>query len=432
MTKILTEEQRLSKAHVGLMSNLDTVAFSGVLMFGESSISDEIPTAGTNGKDTLYGREFVRNLTDPQLRAVVLHENLHKMYRHFLTWKPLYDKGIYAVSKNDATGEEIKCNLANVAADLVINLQIKDIQTATSGFVELPPHACVDEKYRDMDTGQVFRQICLENPPQQNGGGGGDGGGEGDNDCKMPGSGRGQFDEHDWEHGAGMTDQQKADLSAAIDGAIRQGAILAGKAKGNVPRGFDELMEAQVRWEDQLRDFVMETCKGSDMSTFRRPNRRHLQHDIYMPTSISETLQSLMGAIDTSGSIYGAVLNAFVSEFAAAVRSVNPDRTDLVYWDTQVAGHETYGKDEADLLISSTKPKGGGGTSPGCVGKYINDNNIKPQCVIFLTDGFVGNDWSDQGDSRISCPVLWVIVDNPGVTAPNGSTIHISSEQYKN
>ena len=84
--KELTTEQRLSKAVVDIMGNPKYVALAGILMIGDRTFSEEIPTACTNGRDEMYNPKYVDSLTDPQLRYLVLHENYHKLYRHLVTW----------------------------------------------------------------------------------------------------------------------------------------------------------------------------------------------------------------------------------------------------------------------------------------------------------------------------------------------------------
>jgi predicted metal-dependent peptidase len=79
--KLLTVEQRLSKALVAIMGSPKYTALAGVLMIGEKIVNDT-PTACTNGRDEMYGREFVEGLTDAELRGLVLHENYHKLYQH--------------------------------------------------------------------------------------------------------------------------------------------------------------------------------------------------------------------------------------------------------------------------------------------------------------------------------------------------------------
>ena len=88
--KELTTEQRVSKSVVDIMGNDKYVALAGILMLGERTVVDDIPTACTNGRDEMYGREFVDGLTDPELRFLVLHESYHKLYRHLTTWQHLY------------------------------------------------------------------------------------------------------------------------------------------------------------------------------------------------------------------------------------------------------------------------------------------------------------------------------------------------------
>jgi predicted metal-dependent peptidase len=95
---------------------------------------------------------------------------------------------------------------------------------------------------------------------------------------------------------------------------------------------------------------------------------------------------------------------------------------DLLYWGSSVVAHETYGPESMDSLVQSTKPVGGGGTSPTCITEYMKEKKIEPECVIVLTDGYVGDDWGGAW----SCPVLWCIVGGNTVVAPNGKTVHVT------
>jgi predicted metal-dependent peptidase len=100
---------------------------------------------------------------------------------------------------------------------------------------------------------------------------------------------------------------------------------------------------------------------------------------------------------------------------------VNPEKVDLLYWDCEVAGHETYEANNVRDIVQSTKPRGGGGTSPSCITEYLKEKKIDPECIIILTDGYVGSDWGGDWTR----PVLWCITGGNEVTAPNGKTIHI-------
>ena len=381
----LTAEQRIEKCHIDLMKHPDFVAYSGILMIGECKVKNDIPTACTNGRDVYYGRKFVESLNDSDLRGVILHEAKHKMYRHMATWKHL---------------NKINPQKANMACDYVINLELVDEGNRTDKFVSLPKGGLYDEKFKGLDSGQVFN--LLPDPPKG-------------------GGGAGTLDEHDWEGAESMTPDEIKDLASEIDQAIRQGAILAGKVNGRIDRSFTDLMSAKVDWKEALREFVSSVCKGKDDSTWAKPSRRWLQHDVYMPSTISDTMGRVVVAIDTSGSIGGSILNRFISEVASIMENVNPELVDLIYWDNEVASHEVYGLNEADKMKQSTKPKGGGGTTPSCITKYLKDKTIVPECAIVLTDGCVGNDWGGNWTS----PVLWCIVDNKTALASVGQTIHI-------
>lgn len=380
--KQLTAEQRLSKALVSIMSQPKYTALAGVLMIGEKTIND-MPTACTNGRDEMYGREFVDNLTDAELRWVVLHENYHKLYQHLTTWKHLW---------------KIDPNTANQAMDYVINIKIMDDNT--DGFAVIPKGGLIDAQYRDMDTAQVFDLIRQSNDDNDDGG----------------------MDEHDWEGAQDLSDEEKGALARDIDEAIRQGALAAGKMGGTDSRELEELLKPQVDWREVLREFISTTCAGNDYSTWARPNRRLMSQGVYMPSGISQSVGELVVAIDTSGSINKRTLTTFLSEVKSICDTVHPEQVRLLYWGHEVVGDESYKTDELDGLITSTKPMGGGGTDVNCVTQYMTAEGINPQACIVLTDGYLCGNWGEW-----SCPVLWTVIDNKSAVPTAGTAIHIKS-----
>ena len=139
-----------------------------------------------------------------------------------------------------------------------------------------------------------------------------------------------------------------------------------------------------------------------------------------MPSSISESMGEIVVGIDTSGSIGQRELNNFLSEITGICETVKPSKLRLLYWDTSVCREEVYLQDELGNLVKSTKPAGGGGTDPECVPMYMNEHGIKPDCVVMLTDGYVGS-WGQW-----SVPVLWCILNNKSAQASVGTTVHIN------
>ena len=170
-----------------------------------------------------------------------------------------------------------------------------------------------------------------------------------------------------------------------------------------------------------MREFVKATCRTKDTSSWSRVNRRLIASDIYMPSMIGQKVGHIVIGVDTSGSIGRDELSEFLSEVKGIAEEVMPDTVDLLYWDAAVAAHEEYNDNTVANIIESTKPRGGGGTAPSCVTDYLKEKNIKPECVIMLTDGYVGNDWGGDWPA----PVLWTIVGGNNAVAPNGKTLHI-------
>ena len=159
----LTAEQRLEKAYLDIISKDRYYALATVMSIGDKKISDDVPTAYTNGRDEVYGREFVDSLTDTELRFVMLHECFHKMFRHLITWKHLSDKNH---------------SLANASCDFNINGRLVD-ENKDDGFAAMPRDAdgnqigLFDDKYRDgdgwLDPATIFKMLeQQQDQPQGN------------------------------------------------------------------------------------------------------------------------------------------------------------------------------------------------------------------------------------------------------------------------
>jgi predicted metal-dependent peptidase len=403
----LTEEQRLAKAVVAIMGNPKYTALAGVLMIGDRTVTDDpsIPTACTNGRDEMYDRAFISSLSDAELRFLVLHEVYHKLFKHLHIWRHLYDEDP---------------DLANRANDYVINIKIVDDND--DGFATMTgvlENGCLDEKYRGMDSAQVYnllRKQQRQNPP----GGGNTGGSGGSGSSKL--QDQQPFDQHDWDGAQELTADEKRELARDLDEAIRQGALVAGKMGSGGDRDLEELLQPQVNWREALREFIQDTCAGKDYSTYRKPNRRYLSAGIYMPSGVTEQVGELILAIDTSGSIGNHELSAFLSEVKSICDTVHPDGIRLLYWDTRICRDEKYDSQDLDELVKSTKPKGGGGTDVTCVTDYIREHNINAQACIVLTDGHLYGGWGQW-----TMPVLWTILDNDGAKPDVGKTVNIKS-----
>lgn len=394
----VTPERRLKKVVIDLLRDPTFADMAGIFMLGKKQITEGIGTAATDGRDEWYDPKFVDMLDDKGLAFVVVHESYHKMLRHLTTWRKLHEEDAH---------------LANMACDYVINLAITKRDPAgkmvTMPTINGKKIGLLDQRFDNMNAKQVFDILKQDKK-----------------EGKIPQSGDGDgagLDQHDWAGAKEMSAEEQEKLAKEVDQAVRQGQIAArkmhGQGGGNMDRELAELMNPKVDWRELLREFVSAICAGRDQSSWRRPNRRFLSTDTYMPSLVSERVGHLVIGIDTSGSIGGPELARFLSEVKDIAERVNPDKVDLIYWDARVAGHEEYDSFTLPNLISSTKPKGGGGTDPTCVATYLSEKKINPECIIMLTDGYVPS-WGEW-----EVPIMWCVCGGNMTTAPVGKTIHV-------
>lgn len=408
----LPAEKRVELVHVSLMRAPEFALFAGLFMVGKTTIEDMPMTAATNGRDAFYGREFVDGLSDKELAFLVMHENMHKCYRHLTTWRALYD---------------IDKSCANQACDYVINIQLADMDPHGK-YIVMPRDkdtgkviGLLDEKYRGMDTKQVFD--ILRQEKQDRKGRCEQTDGESDSSGSSEAGSGITLDDHDWEGAQnGMTKEEQEQLGRDIDQALRQGGIYAGKVGGNMPREIGELLKPKVDWREVLRRFVRTSLKDRDSVSWRRAHKNYLWQDIILPSIMGKRVKHLVIAMDTSGSIQGQLLTEFLSEMNGIVRDTGADRVDVVYWDTEVAGHEIHKGANKDI-VHKTSPKGGGGTDPDCVVDFMAENDLKPDALIMLTDGYMHTNkpkWA-----AIKAPTLWCVIGNENYEVPNGQKLNI-------
>jgi len=412
----LPAEKRIELVHVSLMRENKFAWFAGMFMVGSLNVVEDKITAGTNGRDAWYGREFVDSLTDKELAFLVMHENMHKCYRHMTTWKAL---------------DAIDRKITNAACDFVINIQLHDMDPEEK-FIAFPRdketgerNGLFDEAYRGMDTKQVF-DILMKKKKEGGRGGHKTKGGNGTKrqsvDMFDDEDGDVGFDNHDWEGAQALSDEEKKQLEQEVEQALRQGGIYAGKFGSKAPREIGELLNPKVDWKEVLQRFARSNIKDRDSISWRKAHRNFLWQDIILPSILGKRVKSLLLAMDTSGSVAGQLLTEFLSEMNGLVNSVGIDRLDIVYWDAEVQAHEIFTGGAKDI-VHRTNPKGGGGTDPDVVVDLIVEKQLKPDAIIMLSDGYMHtnrNKWA-----VITQPTLWCIIGNDNYEVPNGQKLVI-------
>ncbi len=412
--KDLTPRERITAVSFDIMKDEEFCLMGGATQIGKVEITDQVPTAATNGRDTYFNEQFIMGMTRGQLRYLVAHETAHKMLMHCVEYPTITEK-----YKNEA----------NMAMDYVVNQMVEDLDNGRK-FVERPtaPAPLIDAKYKDKSFLEVLQDL-LRNPPPQGGKGK-----SGPMDqhiqatVKVEGEeGDGDGEPSDTPGENSLSAQEMKELKQAMQDATAQGQMVREKMQqkkrgdsgsGGRVNGFEQ---RSTDWKGPLRRFIQELSEGDDQSRFSPPNKRMLPLGIVLPSHFSEAVGEIIIACDTSGSMGGVYPTVF-GEVARICQQVKPAKVRMLWWDTQVAGDQTFTERDYDKIAKQLKPAGGGGTTASVVADYIKQHKIKAKCVIMLTDGYIESDYN-----MAPIPHLWGIVDNTGFVPKKGKKIDIHS-----
>lgn len=375
-TPQITIEKALSKAKIAMMMLPDTVFFSTLCTSLEVVITDQVPTAGTDGRKLYINKDFFFGLTESERVFLLAHETLHVAYLH-----PLRGQG---------KDQEI----FNDACDYVINAELKQRKFT---FIE---GGLYDHQYAGLSAEEVYEKL-IQNPNYKP-------------KCAMPDL----LSPNGKPNSPVLTEEQAKAIEQEVMAKVTQAAMMAemSKQSGSIPshikRTLEELSKPKVNWKAVLSRFFSDMNKAN--YSWSKPNRKYLP--MYLPKLHSTNLGRVDFAIDTSGSITADQFNQFVSEVHGVLKMLNPSEIGVYQFD-----HALQGSDIVRSLRDIIKLpfKGGGGTSPQCAIEEFIKN--KAQALIVLTDGyFNGRKLSDP-----KRPVVWVIYDNESFIPPFGKAVHI-------
>lgn len=410
--KDLTPRERITAASFDIMRDPEFSLLGGATQVGKVTIVDGMPTAGTDGRDVMYGKEFVMRLSRGQVRFVVAHETLHKMLMHCVEYVPICKKYPQA---------------SNMAMDYVVNLMIHEMDAGRK-FIEwtTDPEPLLDAKYKDKSFLEVLQDL-LKNPPPQGGSGGKrplDEHTQTTADKGQPGTAQdGSGDPTE----ASITPEEMGQLRKDMQDAISQGQIvrdkLQAKQRGSSGSGgrVSGFTERRTDWKSPLKRFIQDLAEGDDCSRFSPPNKRMLPLGIVLPSHFTEAVGEIIIACDTSGSMTQSYPVIF-GEVARICQQVKPAKVRMLWWDTKIAGDQTFTAKDYDQIAKQLKPAGGGGTTVSVVSQYIKAQKIKAQCVIMLTDGYIESQYT-----LAPVPHLWGIVDHAAWQPRKGKKIDINS-----
>ena len=333
--------------------------FGTLALFAEFRVSDTVPTAATDGKMLWFNPDFTAKQNPNQLCGLIAHELLHAALQHL------------------PRRRERDPQLWNIAADIVVNGMVAGDTNYTlpEGGVENASLAylSVEEIYEKLITGKLkVPKIGLLDLL-----GGGD--------------------------QTSIDEEQQSALQRHWRAAVQQASAVARRMnKGFGHKGLDSLRDIteatapSLNWREILWQFLVST--PCDFSGF---DRRFIWKKLYLEDVVGESVEVAI-VLDTSGSIGGEDLGAFMGEIQGILDAYPHIHGNLFFADA-----ELYGPYPFSQHAGIPPPKGGGGTSfvPffDWVRKEAQDGSV-PLCIYF-TDGY-GSFPSNVPD----VPVLWVVI----------------------
>lgn len=436
-----TPAQRVERAVAQINHHPDFVHYMPLLLLGSLKADPACRTAYTDSRNIAVAPEFVKWCTEKELVFVLLHEAEHIGMLDFMTMSTQW--------KEDP-------QLANAACDYAINLHLYDLCRRYPDLLEFPKHkegkdkgkpfGLLDEKYRDMSNVQIYNLLKKQADDENKGDpsdakdGEGDAQGTGTGKPSKPGKdGKGggslrdhidanQWDEHDFDAVDDLPVDGKQSLADDVKEAVAQGGVLASRAGSKTARKHDAILAREIPWHEVMIDFIKtNVARGDDMTTWRQYKRSMVGQGIYLPSTYSERVNRIIIARDTSGSIGQHYLNAFNGYLVNACEEIRPEEVVVLDWGSRVVNDERYNAYEGyDAIKQRTRVMGGGGTSPECIGAYLQKHNLEADCLIVLTDGLF-MDYKFTFPMQI--PTLWCVLDSywNNFKVPFGTAVKIKA-----
>lgn len=406
-------------------------------------ITDRIPTAATDGRKYYWNAEFLHKLTPDQVGVVLLHEAYHTVLFH--------------------TKRGNRDPLWNVAVDFVVNafimvdhstdmkkmfpesFTLPELKCAMACGVEIVG-ICLDRDVHGRTAEHIYDELLQVKPPKPPGAGGkgqksqsgsepGDLPGKGGENEDSPGS-----EDEGPDKPPGATPRIKGGLDEHMDmeatpqeiaDRVREAIANAEAMKSKLPGSIAGLLEgALIRLEKpkvDLKTLVyglakkIQSGKGGMNLDYKRPRRRSGYLDLgngrvaMMPKRTKPPKLKYIVCMDTSGSMSDVDISATVSQLQSlddlATGWIVPNDT-MPYWE---AMKEVSGSSDLDKI----RVKGRGGTDYQEFFATYTKKCEEVDFIVTLTDGCFS--MPDKPKS----PVVWVVVNNPGFTAPYGRVVHL-------
>lgn len=368
----------LKIAKITMMMGKNTTFYTTILFSLKQTITEELPTAATDGCNLLINPQFFYDLSPNKRLTLLAHEVLHVALDH-----------MHRVGKRDH-------QLWNIAGDYVINGHL-----AKAGY-ELPDGGLLDRKYDGMTTEQVYD--LLDKKSEQ----------EKQSIITKMGSGIGadiQYPDQA-EPGKAVTKDEVTEIILRASTQAQAMGQDPGSLPGEIAIQLQRTLNPPLPWYTILQNYLTEFNK--DDYSFRRPNRRFLPH-YYLPTAHSKAICNIAAFVDSSSSVSDSDFDDFITKVAEVQKVLQPKKITVVAFDTRIKSVQEL--TENDDPFRKLKFAGRGGTQIAPVHKWIAEH--KPTVTLIFTDG----EFQQHAPIDPRCPIVWLIYDDPQWKSRHGGRV---------
>lgn len=412
--RIISAKSQLMRGRVGMASML--------LKLKLVEDNERCKTMATDGISIYWNDEFVKTLSNEEIKAVLIHETAHVIWEH-----PLRN-----------VKQKWNHDIWNIATDYVINYWIHyELQ------MELPKDGLLDYKWKNYSAEQVARELTNNDDALQEAidemKSKSDEKSDSDSDSDENLSDDSNSDEGNedsekslldelkdmnpsmgevWmptdDEGKSLSDNAVQELREAIQRTINLSDKLesfsnsGSSALGGV---MNQLNATPIDWVDVMRDFL--TTSYSSSPNWNRLNKRHSWRGINLPSKNKEPRGGeLILFVDTSCSVTQAELDICATNIYAVCDDCGIDKVRVAYCDTTVHKNyntgEFYDSFELDNEELVLKYRGGGGTRFEPCFNLFNEHTDDTEdviAIIYFTDGYCDVD----ADVEPNVPVIWAL-----------------------
>lgn len=363
-------QRKFTSAKLNLAMDKRTMFYSAMLL-GMRQVFDnpKIERAATDGTTIYLKTDWFSSIDLEEAVGVLAHEVGHVVHDHIFRAKNLNSK------------------YHNYAADYLLNNELDH------AGIKLPYPRLMDHKYDGWSLLEVYDHLLKD-----------------------------QVDFPEIEEDIIVVPDHKVPAAkAAIDVLLTQAAMSARMGGGQVPdvveRHLEKLEHPEIDWETALYGYAGEFAQVD--YSWSKLNTAYLP-DLFLPSLCGERIDEIAFAVDSSGSVTDKEFNSFRSAMARCREIMEPSKTTIVDFTTQINNVHELGQFD---LIEDIKFDGWGGTDLYPVIEFFKERN--PTVLIVFSDLDC-----EPVDTPPDYPVIWICVNAPEAYVNFGKLIHYSTPRW--